>query len=341
MLKVKVHAVYLILSVVVGFAILLFAFKGFKKNDSEIAGVRMRYSAAKNEACAHNSLRLNGYTYIRPLMGAEKECESIAKYSSLKNELTAFIDYEKNKGTLAEASVYLADCTNDDWMGINPAAVYTPGSLLKLVTLIAYLRLAETKPGILEEEIEFKKNGNQRLPTQSFNSNTVKEGNKYKIKELLQYMIAYSDNSATMLLHKYIDVGMFQKVFSDLGFRIPDMRGSNFQMSAKEYSKFMRVLYDGGYLTFPASEYAVSLLAECDFNAGIVSGLPTTVKVAHKFGQAGTPERPELHESAIIYMNKGPYVLTIMTRGMDVKKQARVIGQISKIVYDNMTTCPI
>jgi beta-lactamase class A len=186
-------------------------------------------------------------------------------------------------------------------------------------------------------ETEFKKNENQRPPTQSFNSKTIIEGNKYKVRELLHYMIAYSDNNATMLLHNYIDVGMFQKVFADLGIRVPEMRGSLFQMSVKEYSKFMRVLYDGGYLTIPASEYALSLLAQCDFNAGIVNLLPPTLKVAHKFGEAGSHELPELHESAIIYLDNMPYLLSVMTRGTDVKKQAQIISHISKIVYDKTT----
>ncbi len=138
-----------------------------------------------------------------------------------------------------------------------------------------------------------------------------------------------------------MDISLFQKTFSDLGIKMPDVHDVNYQMSVKEYSKFLRVLYDEGYLTTPASEYAISLLAECDFKYGITRELPSAIKVAHKFGEAKDGELRELHESAIIYLYKRPYLLTIMTRGQDVKKLAETISHISKMVYNKMAADPI
>ncbi len=342
MIKNKTLLLYVILSALIGSSITFFAFIKMAKNkeekirEAEISGVK---EGKDGSNCNYSINRLSGYKYTHPLFSTEPECQA-AKYNSLQTTIAEFIENEKSNG-LSEASVYLMDFSGNTWMDVNENEKYTPGSLFKVVTLVAYLRLAETKPGVLEEEIEFSNNNNERAHPQTFNSKTIKEGNRYKVKELLHYMIAYSDNNATMLLHKFVDVGMFQKIFSDIGLRVPDMHGQSYQMSVKEYSKFLRVLYDGGYLTITASDYALSLLAECDFKEGIVSELPPTVKVAHKFGQAGTPEFPELHESAIIYLDNRPYLLTIMTRGRDIKNQAKVIGHISRIVYDKMIGDPV
>jgi beta-lactamase class A len=98
----------------------------------------------------------------------------------------------------------------------------------------------------------------------------------------------------------------------------------------------MNVLYDAGYLTIANSEYAISLLSESEFKEGIVKGVPNTVRVAHKYGEWGEPGSRELHESALIYMNKSPYLLTIMTKGTDSKKLAEAVSRISRITYDDM-----
>jgi len=160
--------------------------------------------------------------------------------------------------------------------------------------MITYLRMAETNPAILNKEIAYRPD--VIAPTQTFNSKTITPGHTYKINELIKSMIVYSDNNATMLLHSDINVDMFQKTFTDLGLKKPDVRDKNYALSVKEYSRFMSVLYDGGYLTIPASEYAISLLSESDFKLGIVKQLPPSLKVAHKFGEAGTDD---VHE----YMN--------------------------------------
>jgi beta-lactamase class A len=56
----------------------------------------------------------------------------------------------------------------------------------------------------------------------------------------------------------------------------------------------------------------------------------------HKFGEAGDANEKQLHESAIIYLDNNPYLLTIMTKGNDMKKLPDVINQISALIYQNM-----
>ena len=121
-----------------------------------------------------------------------------------------------------------------------------------------------------------------------------------------------------------------------MGLPVPDDNNKDYTISVREYSEFLKVLYDGSYLTISASEYATSLLSQCDFKKGIVKGLPDGVKVAHKFGESGTPQLHELHESAIVYLDSNPYLLTVMTRGTDLDKMADVMGFISKLAYERM-----
>lgn len=246
----------------------------------------------------------------------------------------------KTTGELDYASVYLKNLNTNSWMDVNAESVYHPGSLFKVVTMITLLRMAETDPSLLEKEVVYDPKG-MNPPEQTFNSKQIEPGHKYKVKDLIYYMIVYSDNHATMLLHKYTDNDLLVNSVTDLGLKKPNIYDNSYTLTVKEYSKFISVLYDGAYLTFQSSEYAVSMLFESDFNLGITKELPSTVKVAHKFGEAGKPGNRELHESAVVYLNDKPYLLTIMTKGRQSPKLAEIMAHISKMVYDHMAAQPI
>ena len=107
----------------------------------------------------------------------------------------------------------------------------------------------------------------------------------------------------------------------------------DYPISAREYTLFMRCLYNATYLTIPNSEYATELLSTCDFTNGFSKGFPLKTKMAHKFGEARFGDEHELHESGIIYINNKAFVITIMTRGKNFDKLPEIIQQSSAIIY--------
>jgi beta-lactamase class A len=238
---------------------------------------------------------------------------------------------------LVSASVFLEDLTDGTWMQVNPAETYHPASMIKVVTLITYMRMAEADPKLLDKQFQVNTLKDIPVPTQSFVSKTIEPGRSYTIRELLHSMIAYSDNYATWMLNSQIDLEAFRKVFTELGLARPNVADRDFRMTVMAYSKFLKVLYNASYLTIPASEYATSLLCECDFRDGIMKELPANVRVAHKFGESGSHNLHELHETAIVYLNNRAYLLTIMTRGKEITKLTGTLSHISKAVYDFMS----
>jgi beta-lactamase class A len=94
--------------------------------------------------------------------------------------------------------------------------------------------------------------------------------------------------------------------------------------------------FNAAYLNDINSEFATLLLQKCNFKEGIVSRLPNTVKVAHKYGESGNQIEQELNETAIVYLDNNPYVITVMTKGRDYKLLPQVMSEISRIVYQNM-----
>jgi beta-lactamase class A len=290
---------------------------------------------AQSSGCSYSQSRLDGYEYVKPLMTASQACES-ERFIPLKEDLTALLEKFKNDGLITSGSVYLREFKYGQWFSLNEQEKFNPGSLLKVPVLIAYLRMEEINPGTLEHKYSFDRPFENVIKTPLFLSKGVQLGHTYSVRELLHYLIAFSDNNANYILFEHMDPVIFKKVFTDLGLAAPDLSAANYPISARDYSIFIEALFDAGYLSMKNSEYAMSLLAECDFKLGFVKGIPGSTKIAHKFGESGTNDAPELHESAVVYLNNDPYVLTLMTRGKDRTKMTEVLSAVSSCVFNHM-----
>ena len=151
-------------------------------------------------------------------------------------------------------------------------------------------------------------------------------------------MIKSSDNNATLLLYQFLGFDKTAETYKDLGLNPPQV-DTDYQVSARQYATFFRILYNATYLSQSQSEKALSLLAEVDFKDGLVAGVPAGVVVAHKFGERhydGDVAVEQLHDCGIIYKQKHPYILCVMTRGRSVTELASVISQVSRTVYETI-----
>lgn len=291
---------------------------------------------SSHSGCAYNVKRLSGYDYIKPILLVDDQCES-DNLNSVKQSINTIINDYKNAGVITSASVYMKEYVGNGWMGINADEKFLPGSLMKVPQLITFLKMDEANPGFLNKKLTYTHPYIiDKKPI--YESKSIELGHEYTIRELLHYMIAYSDNNATSLLFDIMDKKMFQKVFTDFGMTAPNLNESHYPISAKEFTYFMRSLYNASYLSNKNSEFATELLGKCTFKDGIVASLPKSTKIAHKFGESGDPLSKQLNESAIIYLNDTPYILTVMTKGKELKNLSEVIKQISTVAYQSMVT---
>lgn len=286
--------------------------------------------------CSVKVKRLNGYSYIRPMLFVDSQCES-DKLAPVKKNITTLIDEYKRIGTLNSASVFLKEYSGDNWIAINGDEKFLPGSLMKVPELITILKMEELNPGFLNKKLTFNTVYNlDKHP--KYLGKSIRLGQSYTVRELLNFMIVHSDNNATSLLFANMDLNLFKKVFTDVGLATPDLTAQHYPVSANDFSKFMRILYNSSYLNNKNSEFATELLGKCNFKEGLVSGLPASIKVAHKFGESGDPTEKQFSESAIVYLDNNSYILTVMVKGKDFSKLTDVIKQISGIVYQDMFT---
>jgi beta-lactamase class A len=282
-------------------------------------------------------LESTGFEYIKPLLYIDRKEESKI-FSSLKLKVEDQVDELKRAGMVTDVGVYVREFDRGDWMGIGEEISFHPGSLFKVPVMMAALRIAEKDSAFLNKKIPFFLPKDKVLPVQNYTTDSLIHGRTYTISDLLKYTIVHSDNRAYWLLSQHLDWDIVNKVHTDISKDLPK-RGAEdglARTNARSYSKLLIALYNATYLRPELSEYAMQILAECKFDQGLKKGMPSTVKLAHKFAEWDNGKIFELHESGIVYLKGKPYVITIMTQGAKRADLPSAIASIAKTLYDGL-----
>jgi beta-lactamase class A len=199
--------------------------------------------------------------------------------------------------------------------------------------LLTILKQAQRDKTLLEQKIQFQTASKIKVfvPVQQ----PMEVGKLYTVQQLLERMILFSDNDATSMLFSIYNKELYDDLFMKLSVPVQDAEDLFYRMSPVDMSKFFRILYNASYLSSLYSEYALDLLTKSDFKQGIVQGIPSNNKVAHKFGERfTTSDLIQLHESAIVYRGSASYAITIMTEGKSMEDLKAVLGALSKICFE-------
>jgi beta-lactamase class A len=282
------------------------------------------------------------YTFIRPLLYCRlPESTVLGENEGLKKDIETLISSFTKANPGFEASVYYRDMNRGRWIGVNEDKEYTPASLLKVVIMITYFKEAETKPTILENTVTFTQAHADLLARAPLDRGTeLTIDQTYTIDDLIRRMIVKSDNGATYALLANIETRSLNQVYRDLELKSPG-EADDFTINAREYSYFLRILYNATYLERTLSERALSLLSQAEFREGLDKGVPSGILVSHKYGESisasgSSINSLELHDCGIIYQPEKPYVLCIMTRGQTLNPLLQAIQSISKKVYEDV-----
>ena len=279
------------------------------------------------------------YRFTSPLLDCEIDQDiGTGEYKPSRIDVMDIISNNTNNGKINYAAVYFRDLNNGPWFGINEKELFAPASLLKLPTMIGIFKYIESNPSFATKEILFEKKLFEEQVIQNFApEKELVLGQKYTVSDLIYRMIVYSDNQAYYLLSQNIDLNEVGKVFQDLGIEYISGTGYPDSISVKSYATFFRVLFNSSYLNRADSEKALEMLSEVKFDGGISQGIPSTILIAHKFGEREiSGQLNQLHDCGIVYYPKHPFILCVMTRGQNWDDLSSTIGEISKEIYTDI-----
>lgn len=287
------------------------------------------------------------YNFINPLaedpfykkMNTDDLC-------SIKSVINNYINNTAKRAGV-QVAFYLRDLNSDKTIGIGENTRFGPASLMKVPTLIATLKMAESNPSILNDKVLYKESKEASVAhfiVDKAADTPMVTGNYYTVEDLLKLMIMNSDNEATILLLDYLRLEYVEKVEKDLGFVLPtDIPAYGEVMTLKQYSSFFRTLYNASYLSNEYSNKALELLSTSRFKKGIRRLVPSEIQISHKFGSYFNYDdrmhiiNQQLHHFGIVYFPGKPYIIGVMTKAKDQYACEKAIAEISKIVYDEVS----
>jgi beta-lactamase class A len=253
----------------------------------------------------------------------------------IKTLVANYLDEAIVNGTLTRASVYVDHLRTYEWFCLNPGEQFDVGSMLKVPTMMAILKMAESDKDLLAKRLRLEHI--PELPIPNFPpSRTILPGSDHSIGELLEYTIIASDNMSNALLLRNMNTSLIDDLISNLGLPKIDPKSRNYPLTALEYSAFLKALYNVAYLSPESSEIAMDMLLRSDFGNGIRAGIPENVEVAHKFGEWGPPGARQFHEAGIVFAGKDPYLIVVMTQGPEISVLPEIVAGVSRVVYQQL-----
>lgn len=281
-------------------------------------------------------VREGGGRFTNPLLECEVANGVInAPKIRFERELKSYVEDALSRPGVSEVGVYYRDLNNGPAFGVGDNLEFSPASLLKVPVYIAFLKHAESEPSILKRELTFT---SSMIPTNVAQiiepEKTLQIGQTYTVEELLERMIKYSDNEALNALFPLLPEKEYTNLFQRLGLTDFTPSNASYTLSVKEYSTFFRVLFNASFLSQASSESALEALSQTTFVSGIRAGVPSGVPVSHKFGERELGDGfIQLHDCGIVYAEKTPYLICVMTRGTDQDAIMEVIRDISAFSY--------
>jgi len=280
--------------------------------------------------------------FTQPLLACRTKRSQQPGFTALHGTLDATIRAFVSAGRATQVSVYLRDLETGDWTGIHADERFSPASLLKVPVMMAVLMLAQNQPDLLSVRLAYP----LQAPDTSLTG--VQTQVSKSIDELLQMMIADSDNDASAVLTRFVGEQRIADIYANLRLKLPRQAERDDAFTVRDYAGFFQLLYDATLLNHDMSEKALGYLAKCTFSVGLRAGVLEPIEIAHKFGLRGAGrDTVQLHDCGIVYAPGHPYLLCVMTRGLQpadatqigttVDGLASVIRDLSREVHTHMT----
>lgn len=298
------------------------------------------FSGSGQSAKQKNVLDTCPYSLINPLRCGDNVPEQ-TEYTVFKKKLLDELVKDKKSGLVSEAALYFRDLNNGPTFYYNEQLEFAPMSLLKLPVMLAVYKYVENNPKLLEEKLRTPASFAQNIQVLP-DAETLQPNTEYTLDEIVRYMIVYSDNRSVDMLTAWLNergsnYEMIRRTMSDLGITGYEADLSNTKITVKQYASIFRILYNASYLSPEMSNKALGILGQSIFKDGLESDLPDDVMVAHKFGIRlyGDTEQ-QLHDCGIVYHQKAPYMICIMTRGKKSEDLSKYIKRTSRQVFDEV-----
>jgi len=253
----------------------------------------------------------------------------------------------------AEVSIAFRDLETFEDIGINPVEMHA-ASLMKVPVMIETFKQAEQGIFSLDERIIVKNKFKSIVDGSLYSLAVIEDsdddiyrhiGKAMALRELVHRMITVSSNLATNILIELVDARNVMETLSELNIHnmkvlrgVEDIKayekGLNNRTDAMSMMQVLLSIARGEAGSENACREMIEILSQQKYRSKIPAGIPANIKVANKTGSITRID----HDAAIIFPEgRKPYILVIMTRGIEKREDAeKLIAGLSRIVYESV-----
>lgn len=257
-----------------------------------------------------------------------QDASTILHYKGLREQLQ---DEIKLYGNEEDIGLFIQDVQTGSWLGLNEQEGFVPASLLKIPIMMAILKNVER--GTLSLQTKIQLEANDIDP--NYQSGIERHaGEEVTVTQLLEDMISYSDNTAKNALKRQVTPEELDSVFKHIGITNPYRAPiDNQTVTPRGYTRLFKALYYSTYLPPEFSQLGLEFATDTAYENMLPAGVPPGVQVAHKFGIYGEGSSKALHDCGIVYHEKSPYYICIMTQNIEIEQAAELIRTLSERTY--------
>jgi beta-lactamase class A len=263
-----------------------------------------------------------------------------------KDKLTALI--ARHPG---EAAVAIKDLRDGESFAYRADDPMPTASLIKFPIMVEAYRQATA--GKLSLATPVVLSDDDKVPGSGILTTHFSAGATFSLRDTIRLMIAWSDNTATNLVVDRLGMASTSHCMKELGcpetqlhskvFRrdtsIAPERSRQFGLgstTANEMIRLLERLHRRELIDDAASDAMLEHLRACQDNTTLPSGLPATIRIAHKTG-AVTGVRTD---AGLIELPGRTIAICVLTRKNRVEARAvgdpgeRLCGEIARVVYE-------
>ncbi len=233
---------------------------------------------------------------------------------------------------------YFKDLTTGEVDCKNPDLPLVAASVIKLAVMAEFFRQAEEEG--LDIHALRRVRREERLP--SCGALTYMSDEPIlPLIDLCTFMIIFSDNTATNILIKLLEMDKINAYAQKLGLKNTKInrllfdsemscRGYENYTSAADCARLLELIYNGGLVSKKASEKMLEMLKNQRLNGKIPFYLHsyTNAKIAHKTGE----DSGITHDVGII-IDKKPFILCFLSNNTDVPAFERKMQDLSYEIW--------
>ncbi len=244
-------------------------------------------------------------------------------------------------GRHARVAVYLKDLKSGREWAYHPDDLFPSASLIKVPVMCA--AFYKIRDGGLSLHTTLTLRRHNRVGG-SGSLKWAPDGSKYTVRQLLDHMIAESDNTATNMMIEAVGMGYIQQIFPRMGLLYTGIYQDGMSIkggrvahenytTAREMTMLMEKIYRGEMVDEPSSVVMMNILKDKRPPSRLSKGLPSGWEIAHKTGLL----RQACHDSAVFFTPRGDYAMTVLTGSNgsyhDAKDFITKLGHITFVHY--------